>query len=568
MRRWLGAALAAAVMTTGSCTNVSPYDPSAGRYGLVDRAIRVKGQFCTHATDDLRRPVKLLFAMDTSLSMAVNDPDGTRAQALVDLLDTLPDTPDIEIAVLLFAGDTTWLTTNPVGSTHFVSLQSLSPSDRADLRQTILRYAYSGDGTPDRDTTDFLKPLSVIDAAISVDISMGLLKKTSSGEPELARYSVVFLSDGHPREFDQTDDEIFARCKQIRALRSQAEDVTLNTVHVFLPLQAVAPFCGADGGACPLDIIEKDAERLRQMAEYGGGEFRDFRNGEPVNFLSFRLGGVRRAFMLKDFQVYNLSSPPGSDVLHPDSDADGVSDPDELADGTDPAKRDSDGDGISDGVEKYIRNHSTDPDGGLYKSVFTENGSSLSPGCPLDLRGKDLDHDGLLDCDEVMINTSNARFDSDSDGLPDVMEWLSNTQARGADSEDDPDRDGLTNAVEVRMHTDPNQAEDANLALRAYRYQGHVLPLADASGRQCFEFTVDNVQLVPTLETTEFPDWPAMPGPGVNRLMMTVVEVGGDDMNSKPIYTVARFNARYPIGGIKEPPDGVVLLSPPDFKAP
>ena len=563
MKRWLSALLAAALGLLGSCSSSYLFDPTAGRHGMVDRSLRVAGRFCTEGTDDLARPIKLLFAMDTSESMSETDPDGTRAKALIDLLNSLPDSPEIEVGVLLFAGDVTWLT-SANGIDGFVQLQSLDPTARNKLAATILSYAFAGGvGGANRDTTDFIKPLAEIFATISADISKGHQAAISSGNPQLSRYSVVFLSDGHPREGDGRDNEIFQRCASIRALKSDAGDVTLNTVYVFNPTQPIPTYCAPDAATCQEEMIEKDSNRLRLMAEYGGGEFRSFRDGEPINFLSMHLGGIKRSFLVKAIQVFNLNSRPGSDVLDPDSDGDGLSDADELSLGTDPTKRDTDEDGYSDGVEIYFRARTPrDPTNQRmpFDAVWRDDGSSQDRGCPMELRGKDLDNDGLLDCDELLIGTSNTRFDTDSDGMPDIMEWLGGTQPSSPDDQEDPDRDGLTNFTELRMHTDPLVAEDAHLTDRAYRYSVVALPVTESTGSTCYDFTVDNVLLVPTLDTGE--------GPGVNHLMMTVVETSGGDVTAAPIYRVAHFSARFPTGGIKDPPDGIVPLSPADFVAP
>lgn len=553
MKRHVAAVLGAIAVVTG-CTGVYVFDPTAGLHGMVDRSVKVQGRFCTEATDDLTRPIKLLFAMDTSESMSTTDPDGTRAKALLDLIDTLPDTPEIEIAILLFAGDVVWITNG--GVSGFQPLQSISPTDRTQMAATILSYAYAGQvGGANRDTTDFIKPLSEIFATISADITKGHLKASSSGDPEMSRYNVIFLSDGHPREGDAQDDEIFQRCASIRALKTDTGDVVFNTVHVFNPVQPIPTYCAADAGACQAEIIERDAWRLKRMADLGGGEFRDFRDGEPINFLSFRLGGIKRAFLVKDVQIFNLNARPGSSVTEPDSDADGLTDPQELDLGTDPTRRDTDTDGFSDGAEVFFKSR-----GGPFNPLWIANGTSLDKGCPPEVKAKDADHDGMLDCDELLLGTSNTRFDSDGDGVPDLPEWLGKAQPGAPDDSDDPDRDGLTNAIELRMHTDPLVPEDAYLIDRSYRYQLRQLPITEATGRICYEFAVDNVLLVPTLDTGD--------GKGVNHLLMAVVEVGGDDMGGPPLYRVARFTAGYPTTGFKDPPDGVVPLAPSDFVAP
>jgi hypothetical protein len=110
------------------------------------------------------------------------------------------------------------------------------------------------------------------------------------------------------------------------------------------------------------------------------------------------------------------------------------------------------------------------------------------------------------------------------------------------------------------MHTDPTKAEAAQYSDNAYRYQVTAIPEDRADGKLCYSFEVDNVLLVPTLDIGE--------GTGVNHLIMTMLEVGGDTPTAPPIYKVARFTARYPVNGIKDPPDGVIFLTPTDFHDP
>ena len=110
------------------------------------------------------------------------------------------------------------------------------------------------------------------------------------------------------------------------------------------------------------------------------------------------------------------------------------------------------------------------------------------------------------------------------------------------------------------MHTDPLSAEGGSLSDQAYRFKISLEPVANAKGQQCYRFNVDNVLLVPTLDTGQ--------GAGVNRFLLSVSQVGGDQLDGPPIYKVARFTARYPLGGIKDPPDGIIPLTPADFVKP
>jgi hypothetical protein len=103
------------------------------------------------------------------------------------------------------------------------------------------------------------------------------------------------------------------------------------------------------------------------------------------------------------------------DYLDLDSDGDGVSDRDEVRNGTDPTDADSDDDGLDDGDEVL---GSTDP---------------LDP---------DTDNDGLNDGDEISAGTDPLDPDSDNDGLNDGDEIGSGADPLDPDSDDDGVLDG------------------------------------------------------------------------------------------------------------------------------
>jgi outer membrane protein OmpA-like peptidoglycan-associated protein len=124
----------------------------------------------------------------------------------------------------------------------------------------------------------------------------------------------------------------------------------------------------------------------------------------------------------------------GTDPMSADSDGDGITDSDEVASGTDPNNADSDGDGLNDGDE--VNTYGTDP------------------------TNADSDGDGLSDFDEVMTyNTDplNGSGDADGDGLSDVDEINTHgTNPTNADS----DSDGFTDAQEIDMGSNPNDITD------------------------------------------------------------------------------------------------------------
>ncbi|XXF79364.1 VWA domain-containing protein [Myxococcaceae bacterium GXIMD 01537] len=565
----LGLGLLAVV---GACTDAYLYDERREQELPVDRSLAFEGRFCSLGANEVVRPIKIVVAMDASQSMNVSDPDGRRAEALVELLDALPQDPEVFVAVVVFAGSTTaYLTKDDVtGADGFAQVSRLTPAQRENLSARLLTFT-NPDNSPNRDSTDFVKPLADIYSLINNDIARSRQDPAQAQALAQARYSLVFLSDGRPSN-DQ-DDELLRgdAVVRIRELRDLVEDVRVNTVHVFNPEQPVSSECNifedADGGTpdaggCPMLIINQNADRLERMATLGGGNFRDFRNNEPINFLDFRFGQVRRAFTMKDFVASNFSAPPGSPVGVADSDGDGLTDEEEAAEHTNPNKRDTDGDGYSDGVEVRLRRLGVDF---TPNQVALPDGGGLDPGCPVQLRGVDSDCDGLLDCDEQFVGTNAAVQDSDRDGIPDGVEWRGLTEGASGDLDRDPDSDGLTSRAELRMHMHPNQVDTAHLSTDGYRYQLEADGPPDEQGRQCYRFRVDNVLLAPT--QAEFGDGgTVLRGAGYNDLYLSYSMVPADDPTARTLTRAYRVDwVRYPVGGIKSPPDGVIRVAPEDF---
>ncbi len=557
-------ALAVAVsLLAWACTDSYLFDQRRDVDVPADRAVAVEGEVCTPGTNDTVRPIKILLALDASQSMSRTDPAGKRAQAVLELFNSLPNDPEIYVAVMLFAGSTTAylsLTQQP----EFDRLTAYTSVDRERLAGTLKAFSESLAEQPNRDSTDFVKPLAEIRELINQDIARSQANAAQDGTEANTEYSVIFLSDGHPTDPGQRAqinppldaDTGGGPVEAIRELRNYTGDVRFNTVLVFNLDSEQQLNCNvtSDGG-CQLLVVEQDAEFLRKMAERGGGEFRDFRNDEPINFLAFRYGTTRRTFLLKELVITNVSAPAGSPEGVGDTDGDGLIDDREFELGTDPWVRDSDDDGFSDGVEVHFRDL-----GGNFTPEWAPDGGSVDRGCPPHLRGVDSDCDGLTDCDEQLIGTNAQLTDSDYDGVPDSTEWQLGTQPASRDLEQDSDSDGVDALKEVRLHTDPNVADISSLTTRGYRYEVRATGPVDSEGRQCFAYRIDNVLLAPTLADTR--DGGTGRGAGYNELYLSAAFVPADDPGARTIVRAFRHReTRYPVGGIKVPVDGVVRIT-------
>ncbi|MDY7226532.1 VWA domain-containing protein [Hyalangium rubrum] len=575
-RAYLAVAWVVGVIAAVACTDSYLYDERRDEQVPVDRAVAFEGRFCTVSANEVVRPIKIVVALDASQSMTVSDPDGTRALALIDLIENLPTDPEVFVAVVLFAGSTTaFLTKDAFNQDGFAQVASLTEAQKLNLTRTLLNFR-NPSNAPNRDSTDFVKPLADIYSLINSDIAASRQAPGGAQALAQARYSVIFLSDGKPSN-DQ-DDELLQgdAVVRIRQLRDLVEDVRVNTVHVFNPTQPVSSVCDLTGdGGCPLLIINQNADRLEKMSQLGGGNFRDFRNNEPINFLNFNFGQVRRAFIVKELVASNFNAPPSSPLGEADSDGDGLTDAEEAEEGTNPNRVDTDGDGFSDGVEVRFSRQGVD-----FNPTQTAlpDGGGLDPGCPPPLRASDTDCDGLLDCDEQFIGTNANVVDSDRDGVPDGVEWRGGTQGSSNDLDEDPDNDGLDSRAELRLHTNPVKVDTAHLSVDGYRYSMEAEGPPDELGRQCYNFRVDNVLLAPTgpdITDAGMDGGVGLPldggltllrGAGYNDLWLSVAMIPADDPTARSITRFYRYQtARYPLGGIKSPVDGVIRVEPEDF---
>jgi hypothetical protein len=158
---------------------------------------------------------------------------------------------------------------------------------------------------------------------------------------------------------------------------------------------------------------------------------------------------------LTDAEEAELNTDPAL----PDTDGDGLTDGQEVLEiGTAPLAPDTDGDGILDGDEVA---QGTDPLDGVVaeeapveEPVVTDDAAAVeeAPAAPAAAPG-DSDGDGLEDAIEAELGTDPFDPDTDDDGLTDGDEYyVYQTGTRNPDS----DGDGVLDGDEVANGTDPN----------------------------------------------------------------------------------------------------------------
>src|SRR5215213_617635 len=150
----------------------------------------------------------------------------------------------------------------------------------------------------------------------------------------------------------------------------------------------------------------------------------------------------------------------GTDPLLPDSDADRLTDREEVETyQTNPLDNDTDDDRLQDGDE--VQTHLTDPRNPDMDSDGRLDGDEIAGGS--DPRNPDSDGDGVRDGDEIRLKTDPLNPDSDGDGLRDGQETGTCPLATDPDSDDD----GIVDGKDLDPCNASNPAQAATAAAQA-----------------------------------------------------------------------------------------------------
>jgi hypothetical protein len=511
----------------------------------------IKGQFLTQDPDTIDFPVKVLFAIDCSLSMGQTvdgnevgaDPAGERFDAVKDFISKYNVNENISFDIMLWSTSVFARTENDAGNNGFTK-------NTTDMQDDV--WANQRNDTQ----TNYLGTL----AEIYKDIQNDIQQESSSENLQRTKYIVVFLSDGIPQDQGtvQDDDEIAQEVLKIREM-TEVAGVGGFAFHTFLLLGGFAS--GEDGDT----LKEYATQVLSKMANNGDGTFNEFENAEAINFLSFIDLRLAVEYLLKYVIAYNMNTIPGTELIALDTDGDGLSDEKELEWGSYPWKRDSDDDGASDYVEyslttpDHVFNPLTfigdpdGPDGPMEENIQDNN-------CTAGIGGiwPDTDQDLLNDCEEDLIGTNRRVADTDGDGIPDGLEFLAGTNIFNPEDTVDTDLDGFPNPIEIRQHTNIS-SDDPKLRERyAYQYsltdQGKVvINQGTESGqvqsvRKLYTLGVDNIDIMdvgvdPTtnkpypIENYDEVDFV----PGENTVQVFVAQVPADRPESAPYFSKVEF---------------------------
>ena len=521
----------------GGCDNAPDLEPTQDHH-----LASLSGSFLTENPDEINFPVKIVFAIDCSLSMgdevlgvqAGSDPAFLRIEAVRNFIDEYNSNVNTSFEVMLWSTDVFSTTRTIDGARGFTK-------DPEELNRVL-------DGVYNDTMTDYLGTLDTIYADIERDIRM---TENTDNLPR-TKYIVVFLSDGmsNVQGGRQDDDDIWGRVTDLGDMVEEAGVGSFN-FHTFLLLGGFPP---TQSGQEARGYAETT---LEGMAERGNGQFRLFDSAEAIDFINVVDMRLTVEYKIKFLLAYNYHVSPGQELVYIDSDGDGLSNDEEVRYGSDPGRWDSDDDGLGDYFEYSV----SSPGAVLDPLVFD---SPCMP--PVTTQWPDTDSDGLTDCEEYVKGTNRRVSDTDRDGIPDGIEFRVGTSPFDVQETRDADFDGVVDWLEVQKHTNAIANDPIIRQRYAYYYDirddGLVL-LQQGDDQQTYvrryTFQISNIHVMDSgLAGHDMAQMSLHRGDNLIRLF--IAQVPEDQPDSPPVFRMAEAIINF------DDHNKDVVLTPSDFR--
>ena len=490
----------------------------AGEQAALDNRLVMEGNACTANPNAVGYPYKILFIVDVSGSTAQSDPGNGRGAAVNQVLAQYANNSQVYFAFENFDAQARAIEPNFIRDQNI--LKPLVP--QLDQHLGITAYA------------DAL--------ALAQNIIFNDANSLTETERARTRYDIEFLSDGEPNP-----------CVSLATILGLEQNILdyVKTFGLFDIRLSTINLVGGGAGTC---MGKSPADILSAMAMEGRGTYQELKSSGLKFDIAF--SEILQPFSQQRFYIVNESRVVHNGELLPDSDRDGVADVDEMANNTDPTLPDTHTTGCGDRTRQV---EAVNPN--LCIDICAQQMLLANVKDPNTL--VDTDSDGLHDCEEISLGIARGRADSDGDNLIDPLELRFGTNINDpATLTQDSDLDGTGDAEEILTGTDPFSKEpDRSLA---YNYGPLKAVTSDVRGVSCFNYNVQNVQLVQTIATPTSAE-------GDNVICAYVEMLPTMESSGSAEVTVSRscFTANYKVMGgqaFKTPATGPVDFEKLDFK--
>ena len=292
------------------------------------------------------------------------------------------------------------------------------------------------------------------------------------GNSDSTQYKFVFVTDGAPTEDIPRDVINYSReIVDVGKVERFQKQSRVNLYFYFMDNFEGAPLAGRMIQQSIIAAQEAGGNSSRMVIDDSDG---------PVDYDKLGIFSSR-GYLLKHFSVTNMNAALEMDSgkLLTDSDADGIDDETEITLGYDPLKRSSMGT-CSD-------------------LVWRLNGGSCPGDCPDEgTVYLDSDHDGLSNCDDMVLGTDQFNFDIDRDLIFDGLELRIKSDAKDGINSDDIDRDGNDVLIESGYQT--GVTIDDRLVDHKGLTEVSIREVSTDSKDRCYEISVENIPLFKTKE--------------------------------------------------------------------
>ncbi|MBI2376227.1 MAG: VWA domain-containing protein [Deltaproteobacteria bacterium] len=587
----------------------------------VDDKLALTGSICTRVPEDALFPVKILLVIDTSYSMRVTDPAQQRVRAVQQLIDRYAGNPSVEFAVVAFDAVVTDITGGFTSTPDLGRISGrLDDSDRLTDYQGALGAAYA---ILSRDMIESSPAERARSKYVVVFFSDGVPDPQCFANAPATFANVCTVDrDEWPDTFDlppgtnpntgaawswddfqglypdldagkdyNTPDQLARIVEDILELQEiyNINEIRLHTGFLFDPNVPQA-FITAFNLNRPVAI-----DLMNRLADAGNGTFTEFTSGGDINFLNINYAAVKRTYAMSNFLVFNSSAIPRTegadqcDVSTPISEAEAAGPTDggcPLCRKNGPKAVDSDGDGLPDMIEDAERLCASEKGGAtcnlgggnfrnpidsdedgytdLFEMKFRSSGFDAVVRSPVvgDCGAtEDTDGDGLLDCEEIFLQSDPRLFDTDRDRIPDGLEVRFDLDpVKREDAVADDDADGTLNGEEILIQWSPESRELIHALPPKYAYAIEARP-ETPEGQICYDFSVADIEL----ETTRAIDPTKR---GINKIWLWFIEGPPDDPRDFGSARVACVEARYVCPDLKTPASGKIDVDERDFHDP